>query len=194
MVAAGRLSLVFVASALLFSVPFIGGCVVMKPSPAELAALDDPPPAVEAKLDAMMPLVLPWYRGVETALIDKGAPLTEKQIAFARTVGVKDPASVRVLVTDTFPMPSDPRLQTILKGYGLGGGFEGGRTHGHLILLKPKYAKGDMVVSHELVHVGQFDRLGWEAMARRYLTEIEMLGYTRAPLELEAYARQRERL
>lgn len=166
----------------------------MKPSAGELAALNDPPPAVKAKLDAIMPLVLPWYRSVETSLIAQGVPLTERQMVFARTVGVKDPRSVRVLVTESFPAPSDPELQRILEGYGLGGKLEGGRTHGHLILLKPRYADGDMVISHELVHVGQFDRYGWEAMARRYLTEIEMLGYARAPLELEAYARQRERL
>jgi hypothetical protein len=57
-------------------------------------------------------------------------------------------------------------------------------------MLKPRVAQDKTVLAHELVHVGQHDRLGRAAFLRRYLVEMEVLGYARSPLELEAYAKQ----
>ena len=68
---------------------------------------------------------------------------------------------------------------------------EAGRTQGYAILLKPEFANSRRLISHELVHVAQYERLGGIApYARQYLVEMLALGYSRAPLEQEAYARQ----
>jgi hypothetical protein len=89
-------------------------------------------------------------------------------------------------------MPDDAELRTEAEGYGLGSPLEGGRTHGKVILIKPHLAENQTVLRHEFVHVAQQDRMGRDAFLRRYLVEMEILGYARSPLELEAYARQGE--
>jgi hypothetical protein len=38
--------------------------------------------------------------------------------------------------------------------------------------------------------MAQMGRMGQEAFLRRYLIELEMMGYARPPLELEAYSKQ----
>lgn len=57
-------------------------------------------------------------------------------------------------------------------------------------MLKPWVANDNSVISHELVHIAQQDRLGREVLLRRYLIEMEMMDYARSPLELDAYAKQ----
>ena len=104
--------------------------------------------------------------------------------------GVSHPKSVRVVVLETFPMPSDPELLFEAERFGFGNPLEAGRTNGYVIMLKPWVAQDATVLTHELVHVSQLDRLGREAFVRRYLIEMEMLGYARSPLELEAFEKQ----
>ena len=106
---------------------------------------------------------------------------------------MKFPENIRIVVLEKFPMPSNHELASEAEKLGLGGALEGGRAMGYAIMLKPKLADNPTVIAHELVHVAQHDRLGREAFLRRYLAELEMMGYARSPLELEAYARQSAR-
>jgi len=169
----------------------ISGCMIVpRPTEQELQALDNPPPAVQAKLERFLPHVISWYNQVETELLPKGRPLSQSEIDFAVSVGVKEPNQVRVVVLENFPMPSDQELRTEAERFGLGSAAEGGRTTGSVIMLKPRVAKNNSVISHELVHIGQQDKMGRNAFLRRYLIEMEMMGYARSPLELDAYARQ----
>ncbi len=169
----------------------LSGCIfVPKPTAQELQALDTPPPDIQAKIDRLFPRVLAWYEAVEAGLLPGGRPLTAQEIEVARKVGVQDPSKVRVVVLEKFPMPADPELLVEAERYGLSSHFEGGRTNGYVIMLKPWLAEDKTVLAHELVHVGQHDRMGRAAFLRRYLIEMEVLGYARSPMELEAYAKQ----
>ncbi len=169
----------------------LGGCTIVRaPTAEELAALEDPPPTVTAKVDALLPRALAWYDSVEAELLPQGRVLTEREREQARRLGVVQPERVRVVVLETFPMPEDPELLEAGRAYGLGSRYAGGRAMGYVIMLKPKYANDSTILAHEFVHVGQHDRLGRKAFLRRYMVELEMLGYARAPLELEAYQRQ----
>ena len=89
-------------------------------------------------------------------------------------------------------MPADAELLIEARRYGLGSRSEGGRANGYVIMLKPRLADDKIIIAHELVHVGQHDRMGRAAFLRRYLIELEMMGYARSPLELEAYEKQRQ--
>ena len=167
------------------------GCVIVPALTAqELRALDSPPADINAKVERFLPGVLAWYEAVESELLPKGRALSGRELEVARKLGVSNPEKVRVVVLDVFPLPSDPDLLIEAKRYGLGSRSEGGRTNGNVILLKSWIAENQSVLTHELVHVSQIDRLGRKAFLRRYLIEIEMLGYARSPLELEAYAKQ----
>ena len=164
--------------------------IVRAPSSKELHALDRPPIDVAAKVEKLLPQALEWYENVEGQLLPQGRPLSETEVAIARKLEVLYPERVRVVVLERFPMPENRELRVQAKRYGMGSYFEGGRTFGYAIMLKPRYADNPTVISHELVHVSQHDRLGRTAFVRRYLVEMEMMGYARSPLELEAYQKQ----
>ena len=181
----------FLRGLLLLAVAMCSGCMVVpKPSAEELQALDAPPAQVAQQVDQLMPRALAWYTAVEAELLPLGRPLTGPEAALAARFGVRQPDQVRVVVRERFPMPDDAELLAQARRHGLGSRAEGGRTHGHAIVLKPGLAHDPQVIAHELVHVAQHDRLGRAAFLRRYLLEMEMMGYARSPLELEAYARQ----
>jgi hypothetical protein len=164
--------------------------VVSGPTVHELQRLETPPADISARIDRLLPSVVAWYDTVEAELLSQGRPLVAQEIQTARRVGVKDPGKVRVVVLETFPMPANGDLLAAAKRYGLGSPSEGGRSNGHLIMLKPWVKEDATVLAHELVHVGQHDRMGRLSFLRRYLVEMEVLGYARSPLELDAYARQ----
>jgi hypothetical protein len=159
------------------------------PSAGELAALDSPPPELVAWLDATVPATVRWYDESAAELSQRGRPLTEEELALARSRGVEHPERVRVVVETQFPQPADPDLRARLQFLGLGSRAIGGLTMGYAILLKPRYAKRRWILAHELVHVRQLERLGSAKFLRRYFTEAKMLGYAQIPLELEADGR-----
>ena len=160
--------------------------LVRAPSPEELVLLDNPPVEVRAKQDSLTPLALQWINETEANLVTKGRALSEAEVSMARAVGVKYPERVRVVVLPQFPQPSNETLLTAAKKYGLGSTAEGGRTMGYVIMLKEKYAKERWILAHELAHVTQQEQMGREAFVRRFIAERELMGYRRAPLELEA--------
>lgn len=169
----------------------LAGCmIVRKPTPEEVQALDAPPANIKAKVDHFLPRALSWYNAVEAELLPQGRALSVHEIEIARTLGVSHPEQVRIVALEEFPMPSDPELLAEAERFGLGSRQEGGRTMGYLIMLKPWVEGNATVIAHELVHVGQQARMGRPAFLRRYLVEMEMMGYARSPLELEAYAKQ----
>jgi hypothetical protein len=181
-----RIPLLFAIASLVIS-----GCMsVPPPTDQELLALDNPPPAIQAKVEYFFPRALSWYNQVEAELLPQGRPLTPRETEFAIRAGIKDPNRVRIVVLDNFPLPADLALRTELERFGMGRKTAGGRTHGYVIMLKSWTAENNTVISHELVHIAQQDRLGRESFVRRYLIELEMLEYARSPLKLEAYAKQ----
>jgi hypothetical protein len=165
----------------------LAGCAGMRePDAVDMQPLEQPPAAALARLERFYPRVRAWYDSVERQYLPQGRRLVPQEMDDARRLGVLRPENVRVVVLDAFPMPQDAEAER----HGLGSRTEAGRTLGHAILIKAWAADEPTVLRHELVHVAQMDRLGREGFLRRYLLELETLGYARSPLELEAYARQ----
>ena len=175
-------------SAVVLTVLFINTACsfVRAPTPKELAMLDNPPAEVRAKQDRLTPLALQWLNETESELLGKGKALSEENITMAETVGVQHPDRVRVVILEQFPMPANDVLRIEASKYGLGSEAEGGRTMGYVIMLKKKYANERWILAHELTHVAQQERMGRDVFIRRFIAEHEMMGYRRAPLELEA--------
>ena len=44
------------------------------------------------------------------------------------------------------------------------------------------------LIAHELRHVAQYERLGLDGFAHRYITELLAVGYAQSPLEADANA------
>ena len=169
----------------------VSACVASSQStPEELQRLEHPPAAVKAKVEKFFPAALAWYQHTEQQLLPKGRVLTTEEQALAQQLGVKHPEKVRILALETFPMPEDQALRAEAERYGLGSPQEAGRTIGYAVLLKAKYASDKTLLAHELVHVQQLERMGKADFLKRYLLEVETVGYARSPMELEAYQRQ----
>ena len=160
--------------------------IVRAPTQEELALLENPPMEIRAKQDRLTPLALEWLNETETNLLKSGQPLSDADVAMARTVGVQQPERVRVVILAKFPVPENDDLLTEARKYGLGSEAEGGRTMGYVIILKKKYADERWILAHELVHVAQQEQMGKETFIRRFIAERELIGYRRMPLELEA--------
>ena len=174
---------------------FLSSCVlVSKPSPSEMAMLTAPPPNIEQKTNILAPKALQWFQDIERDYAGKGRPLSSSELRYAESIGIKRANEIQIIIADRFPMPLDPELDSAVRTYGMGGPSEGGRTMDHNIFIKPEHASSVTVITHELNHVAQFERLGVPAMIRQYLIEMQVLGYARSPLELEAYARQVDQL
>ena len=168
----------------------VTGCkFVRRPTAAELRAIDQPSPADAAWIASVAPRALTWFNEQEARWILRGRSLDTKETVIAQRMGVQHPEQVRVVVTPEFPMPDDPTLRKEAQLMGLGSPQAGGFSMGYAVLIKPKYAHASWLLAHELVHVGQRERLGTEPFVRRYLLELHILGYSRSPLELEANAR-----
>jgi len=160
--------------------------LVRAPSRDELCAIEHPSPVDSAWCDLIVPRAIDWYTQQENSLLSKGHALNDNESEIAREMGVQHPELVRVLVMDKFPFPEDPVLATEAHKLGFGSPDVGGFCMGYVVLEKPKYAGKRWLLAHELVHVGQRERLGTAAFVHRYLLELHIFGYQRSPLELEA--------
>ncbi|GAA5174758.1 hypothetical protein GCM10025771_05220 [Niveibacterium umoris] len=170
-----------------------GGQQFVRLTPEEQQKLATPGIRINAIAEQATPVVAELLARTEAEVLAAGRPLSDAEREIARALGVAAPEKVRIEVRQRFPMPDDPRLVTVAREMGLifGTDEEAGRTQGHAILVKPGFAESRRVISHELVHVAQYERLGGVTpYAREYLIEMLALGYARAPLEQEAYARQ----
>jgi len=163
----------------------------LKSTAEELRLIKTPPSQVSSKVDALAPKAIEWYEAVEKQLLPLGRSLTKKELQIAKRLGIERPEEIRIVVMVEFPMPSDPELLQEAKRLGLDSDQVIGRTNGNVILLKPSSSSDMSVVAHELVHVRQIRKLGIRGFVRRYVLELETVGYRRAPLELEAYSTQR---
>ena len=144
-----------------------------------------------------LPLLLPiagaWAEKEELILLERGAPLSEAQLADARRAGVAQPGKIRVLLVETLPQPEDEDMMFVAKRIGLFGPQSVGLTLGHGICLRHGYWKDRLTLVHECVHVCQYERLGGiRPFLGVYLRECIDPGYPFGRLEQEAILRARD--
>ncbi|MGC4043067.1 MAG: hypothetical protein QM758_04620 [Armatimonas sp.] len=137
-------------------------------------------------LEELLPLVVAWVEREEARILAEGVPLTETQLADARAMGVTHPECVRVLQVPKIPMPDHPDLVAAGTAAGLMGGGTIGLALRYGIYVRTG-AESRELLAHELVHTGQYERLGSiEGFLQTYLTQCLTVGYPAALLEQEA--------
>lgn len=162
-------------------------------SPEEMRQIASPGLRVSATVSEILPAVEHMVARTEREVLATGRMLTEGELALARTLRVTHPERVRIAEREVFPAPDDPRLAEAARSNDLifGSDREAGRTSGYAILLKPGLADPGWVIAHELVHVGQYERMGGiRGFLQSYLVQLLVVGYERAPLEVEARTRR----
>jgi hypothetical protein len=172
-----------------FSLLMVGCATVAPLAQVDRDVLASPPASIIDQVAWLQPGVVEADAWCDRIVRERGRPLSVDEIELARMVGVAHPERVRVLVTDAFPKPADPRVARELSR--LGPSFEMARTTGYGIEVKPYYASSRSIYAHELTHVAQYERLGTASFDHEYLIELLTVGYARAPLETAARANER---
>lgn len=145
-----------------------------------------------AALPRLLPHAMAWVHAQEFMILGSGRALAGIETKLAVAVGVQHPDRVRIKVVRQIPAPADPELRAIASQAGLIGPHTGGITLGHGIYILEGHVS-NRLVSHELRHVHQYEAAGSIAtFLQTYLEQIAMVGYDRAPLELDARLHERD--
>ncbi len=141
----------------------------------------------EEQFEQLLPLACQWAEEQERVILQRGVTLTESELVQARDVGVAHPEQVRLLRVDAIPIPSHPALATAAAVTGLLSPTTAGLTLRYGIFIRSDCWGQKRLITHELVHTSQYERLGGaEPFLRAYLRECLTIGYPNGPLEMEA--------
>jgi len=147
-------------------------------------------PLTPAQFEQLLPLATAWAEEQESHILACGTALTPAQLGDAKQMGVAQPSRVRLLIVPSIPMPDHPVLSAAGAATGLISPFTAGLTLRYGIFIRSDMENDRSLIAHELVHTGQYERLGSiAAFLRQYLSECLTIGYPAAPMEQEAILR-----
>ena len=129
----------------------------------------------------------PWAAWHERRIKAKGRTLSTLETTIAKALGIDQPEAVYIQVVDRVPNPLFPFLY-LAKSCGASCITEAaGITLGKGIYISVDHAEALTLITHELVHVEQYQRAGsiWSFMVE-YLHQCLMVGYFDAEWEIEA--------
>ena len=90
---------------------------------------------LQTLLPRLIPRAITWAEVIAADVASRGAALDVSGLSDARTVGVQRANSIRVLMVDRLPLPSDSELQAAALQTGLLGPEMAGLTLGYPILI-----------------------------------------------------------
>lgn len=141
--------------------------------------------------EKLLPQYISWAITTDQEGIKIGIPLDQEELLLAKEIGVKFPEKVRVIYVDEVPYPYENEQ---LKKMGLSLGFIGdsiineAQVFGYSIYVRKDLKFTFSKLAHELVHVMQIERTGsFSLYSLQYLTDLAEYGYSKAPLEVEAF-------
>jgi hypothetical protein len=141
------------------------------------------------ELPALFPHVVDWISSLEKQAQESGRTLNPIEFNLAQTVGVAHPEGVRILSIPRIPLPAHPRVKQLARRVGLLNANTGGLTAVYGVIVRRHCANNLRLLTHEFVHVTQYERLGREGFLQEYIRQIAAHGYLNAPFELEAEAK-----
>ncbi len=137
--------------------------------------------------EKLVPLAARWAEALEARILHAGVPLTEEELSDARSLGVRDPARVRLLCLANASQPEDLALRMAVAAIRLLTQATRGLALRYGIFVRGDCWRDRSLIAHELVHTVQYERLGGiEPFLREYLWECLTVGYPHAPLEQAA--------
>lgn len=159
-----------------------------EPACIEAPAID---PAVAAQLPAVAARTAEWAQARAKATLEAGRPASASQVALARSVGVKHPERIRVLLVDEIALPVDPLLTLPGAKTGLARVAATGLTIGYAVMILRSEAADPALWRHELRHVAQYEACGGiKPFLASYLPHLLTSGYERSPFEEDARAHE----
>ena len=145
---------------------------------------------LQALLPNLMPRAISWAEEVAADVASRGSTLDDSSLSDAETMGVQWPESIRVLMVDRLPFPSDAELRAAALQTGLLGPEMSGLTLGYSILICHGHMRRRLL-SHECRHVFQYEQAGSIALfLPLYLDSVVRVGYRDCPFEQDARAHE----
>lgn len=145
-------------------------------------------------VSALAPRAIAWAQQQSAAVARTGVALTPAQRELARSVGVRNPERIRLLVVDRFPLPQDSDVRAAARRIGLARPTIVGLTLGHSVMVRRGYEKDSRLLSHEFRHVSQYETRGGIApFLAQHLQDLERFGYEDSPFEVDARAHEVDR-
>ena len=150
-------------------------------------------PALAAQLSVIAPRVVTWAEKFSAEGRAKGVALTAAQQRIARASGVRDPASIRIVVVDRIPLPDEPELRAAALKVGLSQSSALGMTLGYAVVVVRGYEGNVRLLSHEFRHVAQYEACGGIApFLTMHLADLAAFGYEDSPFEVDARAHEQD--
>jgi len=143
-------------------------------------------------LPSLLPLAYTYAESHEALILERGIPLTAAELDDARRAGVQQPEKIRRLRVGSIPEPENQAILQAAKRSGLFQNGSSGLTLGHGIYLRDDAWNSRVILVHECVHVGQYERMGLRSFLDAYLRECIDPGYPFGPMEQEAITVSRE--
>jgi hypothetical protein len=138
------------------------------------------------EIPVLFPHLVNWIKGLHRQARESGKSLTGMECDLARKVGVTHLEDVRILSVGQIPFPDHPRIKQLAQQLGLLTSTTGGLTAVHGVIVRRDCMNNPRLLTHEFVHVEQYERLGTKGFLREYILQLDTYGYRDAPFELEA--------
>jgi hypothetical protein len=144
-------------------------------------------PEQQAQIPILLPNLVNWSERMEAKALAEGAPLSNILRDTAKTLGIKDFDAVRIFAVESIPAPEDERIVKLASELGLSFAAADGMAFGHGIFVRHSEAQNNELLTHELVHVRQYEQArSVAAYLSTYVQQILRFGYQNMPLEREA--------
>ena len=141
------------------------------------------------QLGELTALAAHWAGEQERRVLCEGVPLSERELADAKIIGVRHPERVRLLRVEAVPVPAHPMLTAAAASIHFLPAAPRGLALENGIFVRADHWRDRAIIAHELVHTAQFQRLGGILpFLQTYIFQCATVGYPNAPLELEAVA------
>lgn len=140
-----------------------------------------------AEMPTLLPSLIDWAERMEKKALSEGIALNEVLRNTATILRIEDIDAVRILAVSSIPEPQTRRIIELGTSLGLSFPSLGGITLGHGILVRRPYIQDNALLTHELVHVRQYEQHKTiAAYLPIYVQQLIRYGYLKMPLELEA--------
>jgi hypothetical protein len=128
-----------------------------------------------------------WLRRHERRILRLGRPLDMDELHDAMAAGVRQPETIRVVVTSPLPTPGSLLVTKLAKLTRFPIDPPIGMALGYGIYLDESVAENRSTLVHECVHVAQFESMGGRlAFLHQYLHECIRESYWTSAMEAEA--------
>jgi len=144
----------------------------------------------DLQIDGLLRLAEPWLAHLQKHYLDDQYQIHQfptQWVPLAEQIGVQEIAQLRLVIGQDLPLPDNPQLLEAGRATGLFSEDLQALTIGHTIFYKSPDGEIDpALLAHELVHVTQAEKMGFDIFLRSYIEQLLRSGYRDAPLEKEA--------